>query len=408
MVDPFLDPLDTMPVKRPVHPLILNSNNEKGVQSKHDNFETVLSKKIEQKPTPVITPEHLQVNHAPTVNDASRTDSGAVTDDISAKERPIHATSVSTNESLSNLSDLLNQPRPLISSQPPQLKQAIRATNQIVEKESVVTPFDNSESDSVKEENPTVRSTQSSDPRYTIQRGDTLSEIVSSRLKAMDISFTTKDLYRMVQAVARHNGIANPDIIFAGQSIDLSPLVSQSSLALQSPDTNVEEGDNPTAWADQLKSISNGYQVPVHGSITSRFGMRIHPIHNREMFHHGIDIGAPVGTPIRPLMGGRVLFSGELPGYGETIKIKHEDGTEGVYAHLSERMVEAGVAISTNDTIGLSGNTGVSTGPHLHFEIRRNGEAIDPLTLLAAGDIESIPTTIQLAQGNRSKPASSL
>lgn len=98
--------------------------------------------------------------------------------------------------------------------------------------------------------------------------------------------------------------------------------------------------------------------------------------------HSGLDIAVPVGTLVRASGGGRVLQAGEDPSYGLFVLIRHPDGYESMYGHLSRIVVAEGDAVHEGAAIGRSGNTGRSSAPHLHFEVRRDGVAVDPITLL--------------------------
>ncbi len=95
--------------------------------------------------------------------------------------------------------------------------------------------------------------------------------------------------------------------------------------------------------------------------------------------HRGVDIGAPVGTPVRPVLGGRVRFVGTMSGYGTVVWIDHDSETLSVYAHLSRASVTAGQQVDKSTVIGLTGSTGASSGPHLHFEVWRWGREVDPV-----------------------------
>lgn len=101
------------------------------------------------------------------------------------------------------------------------------------------------------------------------------------------------------------------------------------------------------------------------------------------LLHSGIDLRVPVGTQVRPLMMGKVtLVKNEKAGYGNYIIVDHDAGYQTLYAHLSKFLVKEGQAVNTDTIIGLSGNTGRSTGPHLHFEIHENGRTINPAPIL--------------------------
>lgn len=110
---------------------------------------------------------------------------------------------------------------------------------------------------------------------------------------------------------------------------------------------------------------------PVQGRITSLVGFRHDPIDGTMREHRGIDIAVPEGTPVRAIAPGRVAFAGNRPGYGTMVVLEHPDGIITLYAHNSMNAVVEGASVSAGDTIALSGSTGRSTGPHLHFEAWR-------------------------------------
>jgi murein DD-endopeptidase MepM/ murein hydrolase activator NlpD len=114
--------------------------------------------------------------------------------------------------------------------------------------------------------------------------------------------------------------------------------------------------------------------------ISSRFGMRVHPVLKRRKFHNGVDFAAPRGTPVRAVADGVVTFAGWSGGAGKMVKIKH-DGFESGYAHLASitRDVRVGQRIEAGETIGGVGATGLATGNHLHFTIRKKGRFVDPM-----------------------------
>lgn len=121
---------------------------------------------------------------------------------------------------------------------------------------------------------------------------------------------------------------------------------------------------------------------PSNGPITSRYGYREHPVFGGQRFHAGIDFGAPNGAPVRSGEAGRVVSAGWRGGYGNAIVIDHGGGLATLYAHLSSLGVSSGEQVSRGQTIGGVGSTGYSTGPHLHFEVRVDGEPRDPMPYL--------------------------
>ncbi len=118
--------------------------------------------------------------------------------------------------------------------------------------------------------------------------------------------------------------------------------------------------------------------LPVNGPITSLFGWRVHPIYGSRRFHTGIDFGAPTGTPVRAADRGTVIYAGWYGGYGYTVIINHGGGITTLYAHNSRITVGVGQTVQRGQTIAAVGSTGLSTGPHLHFEVRVNGQPVDP------------------------------
>ena len=116
--------------------------------------------------------------------------------------------------------------------------------------------------------------------------------------------------------------------------------------------------------------------------VTSGFGMRVHPRFKTKRMHTGVDIASSTGTPVKTAGPGEVIFAGWMRGYGQVIIIDHGGGYATVYAHLSKIQVDEGDLVKKGAMIGKVGMTGVATGPHLHFEVRVNGEARNPLKYL--------------------------
>ena len=133
--------------------------------------------------------------------------------------------------------------------------------------------------------------------------------------------------------------------------------------------------------------------APVHkpmvGALrmSSPFGNRTDPFTGTKAFHSGTDFAAPTGTKVLSTGAGRVSFAGEKSGYGNLVEIDHGNGIVSRYGHLSAILVSAGDTVNTGDLVGKVGSTGRSTGPHLHFEIRRSGSPVSPDAYLKAGRV---------------------
>lgn len=121
---------------------------------------------------------------------------------------------------------------------------------------------------------------------------------------------------------------------------------------------------------------------PANARITSGFGSRVHPILGYRRFHAGVDFGASYGSTIRAADSGRVIFSGWYGGYGQTVIIDHGGGLTTLYGHCSRLFAREGQTVQQGQAIAAVGSTGLSTGPHLHFEVRRNGSPINPMGYL--------------------------
>ncbi len=127
-----------------------------------------------------------------------------------------------------------------------------------------------------------------------------------------------------------------------------------------------------------------GFIMPTEGSVGSKFGLRVHPIFGSTRMHTGVDIGAPSGQAIWAAKAGRVIFAGSKGGYGNAVIVQHEGNVATLYAHMSALRTSVGDQLEAGDLLGLVGSTGYSTGPHLHFETRVNGEPRDPELFLPA------------------------
>lgn len=117
---------------------------------------------------------------------------------------------------------------------------------------------------------------------------------------------------------------------------------------------------------------------PVRGRLTSRFGTRPDPFTGRNTIHYGMDLAVPIGTPVRAAADGLVVEAGRQNGYGLSVRIDHGYGYQTLYGHNSQILVKVGQRVTKGQVIARSGNTGRSTAPHLHYEVRVNGKAVNP------------------------------
>ncbi len=158
-------------------------------------------------------------------------------------------------------------------------------------------------------------------------------------------------------------------------------------------------GPTPESLGNSGATSVNGILAPIKGApVTSLFGMRFHPILHILRLHAGIDFGAAVGSPVRAAADGKVEIAGPVSGFGNHVRIQHA-GFETSYSHLSEipASIKPGAEVKQGDIIALSGNTGLSTGPHLHFEFYASGVAVDPLPHLGA-EIQSAAASLAPSQ----------
>ena len=135
---------------------------------------------------------------------------------------------------------------------------------------------------------------------------------------------------------------------------------------------------------DRIAKLPTTLPLTQDFSITSGFGVRADPMTHQASMHEGIDFVAPVGTQVRATAEGKVLRSGRAGAYGEMVEVAHADGFVSRYAHLSRRHVNQGDKIERGQLLGLLGNTGRSTGPHLHYEVMYQGQAMHPAKAFAA------------------------
>lgn len=196
---------------------------------------------------------------------------------------------------------------------------------------------------------------------YQVGKGDTISRI-ASRYKIAGTS------------IIAHNRLKN-GVIRPGQKIFLPD--ARDRRVVQ--DIAMKKKKGPAQIVASLKN----FIWPLRGKITSGFGNRKDPLYGQRQFHCGIDISANVGTEVHAAADGRVIFSGWKTGYGNVVIVRHDGGYISVYAHNSKNVAVADGMIKRGELIAYSGMTGAVTGAHLHFEIRKYVNPLNPLRLLA-------------------------
>lgn len=186
-----------------------------------------------------------------------------------------------------------------------------------------------------------------------------------------------------IWTIAKKYGISRDEIVRANQLDEPDKLKLKQALVIPgAKPLPVRNAPIAVASRGAVSSRSSGSSSgdaliwPLSGRITSRFGLRWGRMHN------GVDIAVPIGTHVRAAADGCVIFAGWRSGYGRLVILDHGAGVHTYYGHNSSFTVSLGDAVAAGDRIALSGNSGVSTGPHLHFEVRVNGRARNPLDYL--------------------------
>lgn len=185
--------------------------------------------------------------------------------------------------------------------------------------------------------------------------------------------------------ISRSRGLGLADIIYRQVSSEVSQEnQTQGSTAPASVQAAlpISEVTSQAPSVDPLVPVAAYPSTPAGERVSSPYGLRVDPLDGTVRFHGGVDIAAPEGTPINAAQAGRVVFSGQLGGYGNAVILEHDDGLRTLYGHASCNLVSEGQQVGEGDVIGLVGSTGRSTGPHLHFEVQQNGEPINPAAMM--------------------------
>ncbi len=181
------------------------------------------------------------------------------------------------------------------------------------------------------------------------------------------------------EALEQTEAATEPTQPITTQSLQSSALVAKNNTAKPVKDSPVKQKKTVTSASSVTVPITR----PVEGGrYSSYYGYRNNPITHRYALHSGLDIAVPEGTDIRAAYGGTVRQVGEDSRSGKYVTVTHDDGYETFYCHCSKTLVREGTFVNAGDVIALVGSTGWATGPHLHFEIRKNGTKIDPLQML--------------------------
>lgn len=260
---------------------------------------------------------------------------------------------------------------------------------------------------------------------YKVQSGDTLSQISLSQNIPLDELIAKNDALENENSMIR----VGQELIITVPEPDLSVIWKKEEVLVEDYEAEVQYVANDSWYTTQKKTlqepsagrrkvvavttykngqvvgreivkeevyaeavpkiVERGTKIPPTyikplsgGRISSKFGARSAPTKGASTNHKGIDWATPIGTPIVASNGGKVVTAGWVSGYGYAVYINHDDGRQTRYGHLNKVLVKVGQYVSQGEKIALSGNTGRSTGPHLHFEIRINGTAVNPLNYL--------------------------
>lgn len=222
-------------------------------------------------------------------------------------------------------------------------------------------------------------------------RADRLFVAINQSLRTIEseqlsrINALAEDAYQTADAIS---SVLEDAGVKAGNGKDGmgGPLVPIDNPALF--DTKVKELDEAIDLLDRMKSEARSLPIaaPSPGpSITSSYGVRKDPILGTPAMHSGLDFRAPMSSDVRVTAAGKVISAGWNGGYGRMVEVEHASGYTTRYAHMSKILVKEGEELKAGDVVGKVGSSGRSTGPHLHYEVRRNGDALNPVRFLKAG-----------------------
>lgn len=233
---------------------------------------------------------------------------------------------------------------------------------------------------------------------YRVQRGDSLDRIAKKFNVRIDTLISVNKIANVKQlqagtilkipnmdgiihTVQKGDSLVSIAKLYKTDVITLADVNNLDSNTLKAKQTLFIPGARLPA--ETLKrALGTFIQWPIRGVISSYFGYRANPFTGIRQFHNGIDIRANEGTAVKCAIDGTIAETGYSTVFGNFIIVKHSNGYQTLYGHLSKILVSTGQNVSQSTVIGLTGNTGMTTGPHLHFSIFKNGSAINPLTIL--------------------------
>jgi len=217
------------------------------------------------------------------------------------------------------------------------------------------------------------------------------SEYKKSESQKNELSKTTKDIKKLAQVIKQKKGTIEE------KEAEQKTLYDKLKIRRAEFERNIAELEKSSQQMEgliarkiaeraraglQAPTSSGQFIWPVKGRITSTFGYRRNPMWGGRNFHTGLDIANSYGLPISAADSGEIIFAGWWDGYGKAVVIDHGHGTSTLYGHMSRLYASTGQTVSKGQVIGLLGSTGYSTGPHLHFEVRKSGKPVNPRPFL--------------------------
>ncbi len=206
----------------------------------------------------------------------------------------------------------------------------------------------------------------------------TFAFLKSEYSRIMSVDMSTKELFDSAKG-------ATQDVI---GSISPPPEETTTASDVEYSGEGGEDSEDEDSAVAVMASLGKSKEIviPLHGRVTSRYGYRTNPISGKYGLHTGVDIAADEGTAIVAAYNGVIKDTGYGEKKGNFVLMEHSDGTQTLYCHCSQIIADEGTVIRAGEVIALVGNTGWSTGPHLHFEIHIDGSTVDPLTYIKEND----------------------